>query len=405
MATIQQITATENLSGQDPADPTAFAFELSTDPDPLRVSPASGDPERADLVIVGSRRGASVDCRKITVHVPTGNKSPDLTPDLNSVTPKISLDGWTPSTDPTAKTITFTPAGDRATIGPDQGITIQLMGMRINTEVGSSPLQIDVEWAQSGSEGWKTDPTVIDVGKFPADFVLRNFIPEELVIDNGGSVKLNWEAGGVSSLKLLYDVAEVNVLDRSTFTVPNVRSTTVFYLRATVQNGTGTAERILSATVTVRVPDLEVRNLTVTGNLTAVTEGTFAQIRELRGGEVREGAFITEKLIVNSHVKILPGESLEYDRLTVGGKLTVDGGLTVGGNVDAVAEGKVVRIRDLRGPGGEPLTIDSPVNVLKDNNVTIAGRLTVGGNVDAVAEGKVVRIRDLRGPGGEPLTI
>ncbi|MEU4300883.1 hypothetical protein [Kitasatospora aureofaciens] len=377
MATIPQITATEEpdgLSGEKAAPP--LYFELSTNPDPVRVSPSSGDPERADFVLVGSRRSTlAIDCRKVIVNVSTGNNSPDLTPDLNSVNAQISLAGWTATTNTTAKTITFTPTSGHATIGPAQGITIQLMGMRINTVVGSSPLRIDVEWAESGDDYWTTDSTVIDVGKFPPDFVLRNFIPEQLVIDNGGSVKLNWEAGGASSLKLLYDVAEVNVLGRSTYTVNNVRSTTVFYLRATVQVGTGTVERILSTTVTVRVPDLEVRNLKVTGDLTAVTSGTTVRIRDLRGPY---GA----PLRVNSHLEVLTGNNV-----------SIADNLTVGGDVNATATGRVVRIRDLRGPYGVPLRVNSHLEVLTGNNVSIADNLTVGGK-SVLRDQDSVRIRN-----------
>ncbi|MFJ7280707.1 hypothetical protein [Kitasatospora sp. NPDC098663] len=341
MATIQQITATENPDGQTgtQADAPPLYFELNTNPDPVRVSPTSGDPVRADLILVGSRRsGSTIDCSKIIIRVPTGDKSPDLTADLNSVTAQISLADWTATTDTAAKTITFTPTSDHATIGPDQGVTVQLMGMRINTQVGSSPLGIDVEWAPSGSEGWKTAPTVIDVGKFPADFVLRNFIPEQLVIDNGGSVKLNWEATGVSSLRLLYDVADVNVLGHSTWTVNNVRSTTVFYLRATVQSGTDTVERILSATVTVLIPDLEVRNLTVTGELAAVADEALVRVRELCG---------PADLPVN-----------------ISSDLDVTGSsVNIAGDLSAVAPGKVVMVGELRGRCGFPLKVGGGLEV------------------------------------------
>ncbi|MCX4751253.1 hypothetical protein OG455_38110 [Kitasatospora sp. NBC_01287] len=278
MATIPQITTTtgpEDKNGTEAAPP--LHFELNTNPDPVRVSPATGDPSRVDFVLVGSRRSLlAVDCRKIVLNVPTGPNSPDLTSDLNSATPQISLPGWTAITNTSTKTVTFTPASGHATIGRDEGVTLQLMGLRINTVVGSSPLRIDVEWSDSGEDYWSTDSLTIDVGKFPADFVLRNFIPERLVVDNGGSVKLNWESSGASSLKLLYDVAEVNVLNQSTYTVNDVRHSTVFYLRATVQAGTGTVERILSTQVTVPVPDLEVARLVVNGTIEAKGDVTVA---------------------------------------------------------------------------------------------------------------------------------
>ncbi|MEV0032672.1 discoidin domain-containing protein [Nocardia sp. NPDC050793] len=252
------------------ANTSPLHFDLNTNPDPVRVSPSSGDPQRADIVLVGSRRSATaIECRKITLTVPTGNNSPDLTPDLTSASAQISLPDWTPTTNTATKTITFTPASGHAEIGRDQGVTVQLMGMRINTEIGSAPLRIDLEWREAGlDDPWETGTTIFDIGKFPPNFHLANFIAEPLIIDNNGSVELNWEASGASSLRLLYDTAEVNVLNLTTYPVNNVTHTTVFYLRATVQVGNNTVERTLSTTVTVRVPDLEVSNLTVLGALT-----------------------------------------------------------------------------------------------------------------------------------------
>ncbi|MEV6217623.1 hypothetical protein [Nocardia sp. NPDC051833] len=200
--------------------------------------------------------------------MPTGPNASDLTPDITSIAPQISLKDWTPRTDPTAKTITFTPTAEYTVIGRDEGVTIQLMDARINSVVGSSLLAIAMEWREVDGDGvWETGSVAINVGKFPPDFVLENFTADQLIIDNGDSVRLTWAAGGVSSLKLLYDVAEIDVTNKATYTAPNITRTTVFYLRGTVQEGNGTVERTLSVTVTVRVPDLTVRRLTVIDEL------------------------------------------------------------------------------------------------------------------------------------------
>lgn len=272
MTTIPQYSAITTTATDGSVSSSApLHFDLNTNPDPVRISPSSGDPQRADIILVGSRRSATaIECRKIAVVVPTGTNSPDLTSDLTSVSAQISLPDWTPTTNTATKTITFTPASGHAEIGRDQGVTVQLMGMRINEVVGNAVLRIDIEWREAGyDDPWATDTTEFDIGKFPASFHVDNFIAEELVIDNRGSVKLNWEASGVSSLRLLYDVADINVMNMTTFTVNTVTHTTVFYLRATIQVGNNTVERILSTTVTVRVPDLEVGNLTVRGGLRA----------------------------------------------------------------------------------------------------------------------------------------
>ncbi len=262
MSTVFQTTATAAA---------ALEFSLNTNPDPIRVSPTTGDVERADLVIVASRRESkAIECNKITVTIPTGPNSPDLALDLTGIDPQISLKDWTATTDATAKTITFAPTSGHATISRDEGVTIQLMGLRINRQVGSAPLLIRVYSREAGNNGaFQPDLTTLEIGKFPANFYLRNLKADPLIIDNGDKVDLTWEAGGVSSLRLLYDTADINVLGQSKYSLSEgkVTNTTVFYLRATVQIGNNTVERILSTTVAVRIPDLEVGNLFIRGGI------------------------------------------------------------------------------------------------------------------------------------------
>lgn len=289
-ATIPQYTATTVTTTDGTVNTSSpLQFDLNTNPDPVRVSPSSGSARTADFVLVGSRRSISaIECRKITVTVPTGDNSPDLTPDLNSVSADISLPGWTPVTNTNTKTITFTPTSGHAEIGRDEGVTVQLMGMRINTVVGSAPLRIDLEWREAGSEEddpWEPGTVVFDIGKFPPDFHVANFTAEPLIINNNGSVKLTWEASGVSSLRLLYDAADINVLNLATYPVNNVTHTTVFYLRATVQVGTNTVERTLSVTVTVLIPDLDVGRLTVHKEIAIVAQPAVADVSERLGAD------------------------------------------------------------------------------------------------------------------------
>jgi hypothetical protein len=304
-------TVTTNADGVSNVSP--LFFELHTDPDPVWISPSTGDPQRADFVLVGSRRsGVPIECRKITVTVPVGNNSPDLTPDINSISAQISLPGWSPRTDAAAKTITFTPDTGFALISRETGVTIQLMGIRINTVIGSAPLPVTIEWRDhypdNDNDPWASAITTFDVGKFPPQFRMDNFKAEQLIVDNGDSVKLDWEASGASSLKLLYDAAEINVLDKSTYTVPNLDHTTVFYLRGTVQVGNNTAERTLTTTVTVRIPHLEVANLTVHGQLRVLAEAKVSASALLEADPNYPLEYIVDGRLDTHYLSSLPFE-------------------------------------------------------------------------------------------------
>ncbi|WP_406277690.1 hypothetical protein [Embleya sp. NBC_00896] len=249
---------------------TVLVYELSTEPDPVRVSPAEGAVERADLVIVGSRHSDSgIEARKLTVYIPTGTASAELALDLTGIAAQTSLPGWTPAADPTNQRIVFAPPSGTATIEPGQGVTIQLGGIRINRVVGSAPVVLELEYRAVGTSAWRTDTTTLGVGKFPAGFYLRNLRVDPLVVENGGTATLEWEASQGATYKLLYGTAEIDVTNRRDYPVTNIRQSTMFYLRAIAQAGNDHVERTLNVSVTVNKPDMVVRNLTIEGQLEA----------------------------------------------------------------------------------------------------------------------------------------
>jgi hypothetical protein len=265
------MTSVTQYSATSQSPQRALHFALTTSPDTVRVSPNTTNPELADFILVGTRRGYPIQIDKITVTIRTGTGSHQLALDLNGVDPSSSLD-WTPEIG--TQTITFTPATQEyAEIAPDKGVTIQLMRVRINAEIGSSALDVTVRFREADSpdpDSWFTDTTTFDVGKFPPDFYVRNFIPDKLSIESGEGVTLSWEVGGATRVHLLYEAAEVNVLNYVKWPPGEekitLRNTTVFYLRAGIQAGTSLVERILSATVTVIRPDLEIGSLIVHGD-------------------------------------------------------------------------------------------------------------------------------------------
>ncbi|WP_141753982.1 hypothetical protein [Streptomyces subrutilus] len=107
--------------------------------------------------------------------------------------------------------------------------------------------------------------TAFNLGKFPADFYLRNFLCEPSIIDNGGDVKLTWERSANAIYKLLYGGVNRDVTNRTSLDIEGIKSDTTFYLRATTGDPTNPVTRILSTQVTVLRPDLTVNNLTVEG--------------------------------------------------------------------------------------------------------------------------------------------
>ncbi|MFD0165958.1 hypothetical protein ACFVJH_17615 [Streptomyces decoyicus] len=259
-------TRTTDTTAQEPL----LSYDLTTSPDPLKASPEKPEEpeERGELIIVGSRRSSTpADVEWIKVKVPAGTMSPDLATNLSSVNPWISLNRWTVRLDETAKEFVFSPAGSHETIGPDTGFTIQLSQIPISRKVGTAPIKV-TEYSREGENGASHERThEFSVGKFPADFYLRNLIVDPLVIDNGGETTLTWERSTNATYELLYADTNLNVTNETTRKITNIKSDTTFYLRGTTGDPTNPVTRILNTHLTVKKPDLEIGNLIVHGTV------------------------------------------------------------------------------------------------------------------------------------------
>ncbi|MGW8556854.1 hypothetical protein [Streptomyces tubercidicus] len=310
-----------------------LAYTVSTSPDPLKASPENpqAPEEKGELQIVGSRqRGTAADVQWIRVKVHAGPMSPDLATDLAKITPRISLPGWSVRLDSAAKEFVFSPASSHAPIGPDTGFTVQLSEIPVNRKVGTSPITI-TESSRTGSSAFQPRSTTFNVGKFPADFYLRNLICTPLIIDNGGEVTLTWERSANATYELLYGDTNLDVTKDSSKKITNVKSDTTFYLRGTTGDASNPVVRILSAQVSVKKPDLEIGNLIVHGTTRL------------------NGATNTKDLTVNTantlHVRTIEGSGA-YGSLAIGGRLTLS---TEGREVNVLSKFTVAGATQLNG--------------------------------------------------------
>ncbi|MCE4946629.1 hypothetical protein LVX13_26420 [Streptomyces albulus] len=268
--TVSQTVAAPDGAAPASADQSGLVYELTTQPDPLRVSPAQGALEHGDIVIVGSALNFNtIEIQRITVGFPVGDLAHSLTEHLRDIEATVNHEGssWPPAHNEAEQEIVFNAPGGTATVEPGQGVTIQLRNIPINRQVGSVPLTVIVSWRREGTTNWRDDVDTLTVGKFPPDFTLANLKADPIALEHSGSTTLTWEASDNATYKLLYGTAEIDVTNVRTYTVPNLKQTTPFYLRGIAQSGNTTVERTLTSLVTVNVPDLEVTNLFVRGTL------------------------------------------------------------------------------------------------------------------------------------------
>ncbi|MEE1754435.1 hypothetical protein [Streptomyces sp. SP18CS02] len=283
-------------TGTTAADDPLLSYTLTTTPSPLKASPENptAPEEIGEIVIAVARQsGTPADVKSIRLKVPAGAMSPDLATDLAKITPRITLTGWSARLEAAAKEFVFTPAASHTPVGPETGFTIQLSDIPVSRKVGTAPLTLTEE-SRTGSSAFQERTAVFNVGKFPADFYLRNFLCEPSIINNGGDVELTWERSANAKYDLLYPGFERDVTDRTGLGVEGITSDTTFYLRATTGDPSNPVTRILSAQVTVLKPDLDIGNLTINGTVTV--NGPIAAPRMLQdyGHTMQQGVFTAD---------------------------------------------------------------------------------------------------------------
>lgn len=266
-------------------------------------------------------------------------------------------------------------------------------------------------------------------------FFLRNFLsrsPYQATtvprtrINAGDPIQLSWESNG--GYFYLYDGINDDPVYSGTGTSwfdsdYKISNDTTFVLMASAADSAPAADSgqqasddfesvELYASITVTVNNPALTGLTVSGQVTAeagvsvngsLYVGEDATIRE--GLTVQDDLTVEDELTVSGAVYVRAGlgvdGTLTAGELVVGDKLTTDGhyglrvllDLSVDGSIagfggaEFVEGGGKVRIRDLRGPSGENLKVNSTVEVLEGNNVSVADDLSVAGSVSV--EGKV----------------
>jgi hypothetical protein len=363
-------TRSTDTAAQEPL----LSYELTTDSDPLHASPENTavPEETGELIIVGSRRsGTPADVQWIKVKVPSGTMSPDLATDLSKVTPRISLNGWTVQLNSSTKEFVFTPAASHTPIGPETGFTIQLSDIPISRKVGTAPITV-TESSRTGASAFAPRSVIFNVGKFPADFYLRNFIANPLVIENGGETTLTWERSANATYELLYGETSLDVTSQSTRTITNIRTHTTFYLRGTTGDPSNPVTRILTAQVTVIKPDLEVGQLIVNGTITAKGDVNIAKEKKLTLNNLAPADGV--KISVGADLAVADGKALTANHIrattNTAHPVVFQGALTVTGNVLAKSHmtvteaGSVLRVRELRGPvKQEGESSDPPIDI------------------------------------------
>lgn len=203
------------------------------------------------------------------------------------------------------------------------------------------------------------------------------------MVENGEAAVLRWEGSDAKYTMHWGDTPAGVSLDKERVwpTPRGLTTVTGFMLRAEVTAGGSTLTHTLTTAVTVRIPDLVVRNLTVQG------PATFADNVSLSN--------TAKDLTVAGSVRGAGSSPLRVSQpagLKVDAALSVHGSSTFADNVAVTGSDTttVTVTGSLRGAGSKPLRISQPAGLKVDAALNVAGASTFDNNV-TVATGKTLR--------------
>ncbi len=255
-----------------------LSYRVTANPDPVHVSPDSGNPAAASLVIaVSNNTSHAIYCDKLTFSFPIGDLAQDLTSDsagiLVSVNPSdkwqigITSDG----------VFTATPKSPSDNKITTDGLSFHIYNIQVNKQIGTFTFSI-VEHSSVDNKKFSDKANSYDMAKLPDGFYVNNFAASAPMVDNGNPVTLTWSGSDLGSYTILYGAQSVDVTEVRSWTSPGITDTTTFALKASVQVEDGTVDNYLYVTVIVNQPEIKCTSLTagsviVSGNLTAQNIG------------------------------------------------------------------------------------------------------------------------------------
>src|SRR5260221_2701686 len=256
---------------------TLLTYKVHSTPDPIQVSPESGDASLADVRIVASNSTHRViDCQSISFSFLKGSVAKDFFADDTGIATNAP-DGWTIAQSGSF----FTAKPDTPAAGKigGEGVLFEFSGIQVNQQIGTTDLTItEVTKAHTGTK-------VIELGKFPAEFEVGDLSADPDIVEEGGSTTLSWSGAGGGTYELQYEGADgetvtitrpkdepdqpLPVLSGSSTVDDLEMDPTIFYLIVTMEvPGQDKPLQVKRPfPVTVNMPDVKIKSFTAAGDL------------------------------------------------------------------------------------------------------------------------------------------
>lgn len=252
---------------------TLLNYSLSTQPDPLTVSPSTGSPSVGTLTLIVSNGGdRPVWLDTITIEFEVSALAQALTNDGSNISVAASPSSlWNPRVVSRSSTFTIevSPNSGAPVEVTTEGIAVYIYAVPINETVGTACVDV-LERSSYKNSGYTNRKGTLEVGKFPAGFFFSNFTAQTPEVANGDPVTLSWAGQESAVYYLSYgDGAPVNVSNTRSYTTQALHSDTTFLLQATYVENAETVNAYLTTSVDVSKPDINATSVSVSGPLTA----------------------------------------------------------------------------------------------------------------------------------------
>jgi hypothetical protein len=241
-------------------------YAVTTDPDPLQVSPAPDDPSMGSLTISVSAN-QNVYVKQIVFSFDVGGGVNDLTDVAAGILCSASpYQTWQITSENNGDQAVFiaTLINGGATEFSGTGPTFTIYDIQVSEEVGTAVLNI-TETSSTTNSNYQDRTTQIAIPKTPAHFYVRDFATQTKNLQAGNSATLSWE--GTQDDNTRYTIYWLgysqNVTGSRSWITPAIQQTTTFILEVDRQYQGETFRKYLSCTVSVQNPSIVASELTV----------------------------------------------------------------------------------------------------------------------------------------------
>lgn len=318
---------------------TLLTYSMSTLPDPLQVSPATGT-SHGSISIVASNNAndPNLQLSSLTIILPIGTDAASLTNDPGAISYSCSPSSvWSISPGASSGEYVLSPVNGSPVTVTTEGIVIQFNSISVNQVVGTADIEVN-ELAQGTAKPRQLREAVFAAAKFPYGFYFGNLMASAPMVPDNGTVTLTWVGSTMSTYTVKWDNNSQDVTELRSWTSPALNNTSTFQVIATSVSQGETVNTSQSVTVIVDNPEIDATSLSVSGITNLQGNTTAAGLTVSGASTFQNPATFSNTVTVNNS---LTANSGTFGSVQVNNSINASSGsigtLTAGNSISSPA--------------------------------------------------------------------